>query len=234
MSKIFSPTDRADAITTARRWMTDNPLYLDTETTGLSFHDRIVEIAVVNAAGAPVYRHLVNPIISIPAEATAIHGITNEMVSGCPTFDMILQELYDGLCGSTVVIYNAAYDYRMIQQSIELTGVLRAIAAISDIIHPVCAMKLFAQFQGEWDNRHGQYKWHTLDKAMYLTHQPWPINEMPHRATADAKACRLVVMAMAMAVTSDAIDDNNGITWPPLMSDEEEDDLRRSEQEAKP
>jgi len=191
MPNIFSPTPRADAIATARRWMADNPLFLDTETTGLSFADRIVEIAVVNAAGECVYRHLVNPGIPIPAEATAIHGITDEMVKDKPTFDMILQELYDGLLGSTVVIYNAAYDTRMIRQSIESAGV-------AETIHPVCcAMKLFAQFQGEWDSRHGQYKWHSLEKAMRLMGQAWPISEMPHRAAADAKACRLVVMAMA-------------------------------------
>lgn len=206
MPSIFNPTaNRADAIITARQWMNGNPLFLDTETTGLHHHDRIVEIAVVNANGAPIYRHLVNPIISIPPEATAIHGITNEMVHDMPTFDMILLDVYDALCGSTIVIYNAAYDARMIRQSIELAGVAKAAdkaaEAMMAAIKPMCAMKLFAQFQGEWDKRHRAYKWHTLDKAMYLTHQPWPMSAPPHRAVSDALACRLVVMAMA--VTSD-------------------------------
>jgi DNA polymerase-3 subunit epsilon len=67
--------------------------YLDTETTGLSANmDRIIEIAIVLAevdweTGAIIqrldhYQGLQDPGRRIPAEALAIHGITDAMVEG--------------------------------------------------------------------------------------------------------------------------------------------------------
>lgn len=67
--------------------------YADTETTGLSsYSDRIVEIGIVLAevdwgTGRILriideYQSLHDPGIRIPGYATAIHGITNEMVKG--------------------------------------------------------------------------------------------------------------------------------------------------------
>ena len=63
----------------------------DLESTGLSVaKDRIVQMAMIKifADGRPSIERgrLVNPTILIPAETTAIHGITNEMVANEPTF----------------------------------------------------------------------------------------------------------------------------------------------------
>ncbi|MCX5250350.1 3'-5' exonuclease [Streptomyces sp. NBC_00201] len=46
----------------------------------------------------------------IPAEATAIHGITDAMVEGAPTFSEILPRLAEALAGRRIVIYNRDYD----------------------------------------------------------------------------------------------------------------------------
>lgn len=64
---------------------------IDTETTGKdpARGDRIVEIAVVHFDhGVVTARHsaLVNPGIPIPAEAAAVHGITDDKVKGEPKF----------------------------------------------------------------------------------------------------------------------------------------------------
>lgn len=63
------------------------PIYYDTETTGVRPEkDRIVEIAAFDPVRNKTFTTLVNPGIPIPEEATAIHGITNEMVMDAPSF----------------------------------------------------------------------------------------------------------------------------------------------------
>lgn len=80
------------------------PLALvDLETTGTSTqNDRIVEITVVvlrPEGGEPDIRtRRLNPGIPIPAEASAIHGITDADVADCPPFNRVaiaLHELLD-------------------------------------------------------------------------------------------------------------------------------------------
>lgn len=72
---------------------------LDLETTGLVLEkDRIVELAVVRveADGRRVeFSTLVNPGIPIPAEATALHGISDEDVADAPTLEQLLPTLRD-------------------------------------------------------------------------------------------------------------------------------------------
>src|SRR3954465_2135450 len=71
--------------------------FIDLETTGINLGtDRIVEIAIVriNADGSKLNkRKLINPQMPIPAESSAIHGITNEMVKDAPTFKEVANEI---------------------------------------------------------------------------------------------------------------------------------------------
>jgi DNA polymerase-3 subunit epsilon len=63
------------------------PIYYDTETTGTrADKDRIVEIAAYDPLNEKTFQQLIHPGISIPDEAIAIHGITNEMVALAPSF----------------------------------------------------------------------------------------------------------------------------------------------------
>lgn len=100
--------------------MANRVFVLDTETTGLSpERDRIVEFAVApleprtGALGAALHR-LVNPRRSIPAEATAIHGITFENVRNRLPFGARARELIDFVRGATVAMHNAPFDTRML------------------------------------------------------------------------------------------------------------------------
>ncbi len=81
-----------------------NPIcYLDLETTGVNPQvDRIVEITVlrVDPDGTTQQRTVrVNPGTSIPSGATAVHGITDEMVSGEPGFAQYAKGFYAFLGG---------------------------------------------------------------------------------------------------------------------------------------
>ena len=69
----------------ARKLIEDGALILDTETTGLSIEDEIIEIAILNSAGDLLYNQGVKPSQPIPPEVTAIHGITDADVENCPT-----------------------------------------------------------------------------------------------------------------------------------------------------
>lgn len=80
-------------------------IYYDTETTGIRPEkDRIVEIAAFDPLNNKRLELLVNPGLSIPEEATAIHGITNEMVQGAPTFAEAGQAFIDFCSGPCVLI----------------------------------------------------------------------------------------------------------------------------------
>ncbi|WP_218184224.1 3'-5' exonuclease [Streptomyces sp. PKU-EA00015] len=59
---------------------------LDTETTGLEWDAKIVEISVTDGAGSVLLDTLVHPGGPIPEEATAIHGITDVEVKNADRF----------------------------------------------------------------------------------------------------------------------------------------------------
>ena len=71
--------------------------FFDLETTGINItNDRIVEMAVLklNPDGTQEEKFwLVNPEIPIPAEAAAVHGITDEKIADAPTFKQLAAEI---------------------------------------------------------------------------------------------------------------------------------------------
>lgn len=72
-------------------------IFFDLETTGVdTSRDRIVEISLAKIMpdGEEIVRtRRINPTIPIPAEASAIHHITDEDVKDCPTFRQIAKSL---------------------------------------------------------------------------------------------------------------------------------------------
>jgi len=89
----------------------DRPLAVfDIEATGLNPRtDRIVELAIVllmpdKTRKSRVFR--VNPGLPIPAEATAIHGITDADVAACPPFVVIADDILRVLDGADLGGYN--------------------------------------------------------------------------------------------------------------------------------
>lgn len=90
-------------------------IVLDTETTGLDpSKNRIVEIGAIELMNhVPTGRHFhkyINPEMDIPAEATNVHGITNERVAKEPVFAEIAAEFIDFAADAKFVIHNAEFD----------------------------------------------------------------------------------------------------------------------------
>jgi len=133
---------------------------LDTETTGLEDDARIVDLAVTTAAGETLLDTLVNPGEPIPASATEIHGITDAMVAGAPTFAQILPDLAAAVFGRRVLIYNDVFDLGRLSHELALLGAdvpeFTAAARWEDVMLP------YSDWYGEWSDWHGNYRWQPL------------------------------------------------------------------------
>ncbi|MFN5168706.1 MAG: exonuclease domain-containing protein [Cyclobacteriaceae bacterium] len=100
----------------------------DLETTGTNVtQDRILELALIKVmpSGEEVRKHyLVNPERPIPQESTAIHGITDQDVSGKPAFREIARELARFLEGADLAGFNIVkFDLPMLVEEFLRAGV---------------------------------------------------------------------------------------------------------------
>jgi DNA polymerase-3 subunit epsilon len=92
-------------------------IVFDTETTGLSFAggDRIVEIGCVELINrcetGRVYHAYFNPGRAMPAEAQAVHGLSDAFLSDKKRFDEHVEELLDFIGDAPLVAHNAGFDF---------------------------------------------------------------------------------------------------------------------------
>ena len=93
-----------------------NEVFLDTETTGLSFRDghKVVEIACIETKDlittGKVFHKLINPKRSVPEEAFKIHGFSQEFLSDKETFDQVADEFLSFIKDKKIIIHNASFD----------------------------------------------------------------------------------------------------------------------------
>ena len=174
----------------ASEWLL-NCHILDTETTGLDGQAEIVEVSIIDQDGSVIFDSLVKPLKPIPAEATAIHGITNDMVATAPSWAAIHDRVAEIIASKPLVIYNADYDLRLMAQTAELYG-LNAIEAEAG-----CAMLTYSEYYGEWNESKGTYRWQKLTNA--AAQQGVVIDGKAHRSLADVKTTLGVIKAMAVA-----------------------------------
>ena len=80
-------------------------IFLDTETTGLSFKDghKIVEIACIETEDLiptnKVFHKIINPERNVPEEAFKVHGFSTDFLSNKETFDKIVDDFLDFIKG---------------------------------------------------------------------------------------------------------------------------------------
>jgi DNA polymerase-3 subunit epsilon len=181
---------RAQAIQRAKDIIALDPVYLDTETTGLKGDAEIVEICVLDSDGSVLMESLVRPTGRISYEARQVHGITDAMVQDAPAWPDVWPAVEKALTGRAVAIYNAEFDQRLMMQS-HARRRLRWTFPMSEVF---CIMLLYAQYRGEWNARYGNYRWHSLDMAQIQCGLTLP---NAHRAKADALLARAVLQHMA-------------------------------------
>lgn len=148
----------------AQRWARDllsraDWVVLDTETTGLDGRDEVIQIAVVAHDGQVLMDTLVRPQDRIPARATAIHGITDDMVANAPTFPEVFPQLAATLEGKIVICYNADFDRRLLKQTADRNKTSSLPVAWD------CAMEQYARYFGQWSERNRSYLWQKLPRS---------------------------------------------------------------------
>jgi DNA polymerase-3 subunit epsilon len=176
-------TDRERAAEWARDLLERSDwVILDTETTGTSPYDEIVQIAIVASDGRVLFDSLVKPTRSIPPDATAIHGITDADVRDAPSFPAVYGRVHEIISGKRVIIYNAQFDLRLIHQTMARHKLL-SYGLDSD--QAECAMLVYSAWVGErWSD--GGYKWQKLQNA-------------DHSAAGDCLATLALIKKMAQS-----------------------------------
>ncbi len=123
----------------------------DCETTGTdTASDEIVSLALVrlDPDGLEMARYatLVRPSRPIPAEATAVHGISDEDVADAPAFAEIAGELLGLLAGAVFVAHNASFDLGMLQRAFAGAGIAYSPPAVA------CTLEAFRLLEPLADN----------------------------------------------------------------------------------
>lgn len=100
----------------------------DLETTGIQVaKDRIVEISILKVnpdASRESKTWLVNPEMPIPAESTAVHGITDEKVANAPTFKEIAAKVLEMISGCDLGGFNSnRFDVPLLAEELLRAGV---------------------------------------------------------------------------------------------------------------
>jgi len=89
---------------------TDKPIiFFDLETTGTSMQDRIVEIGAIKIhvdQSVEQLHYLINPTVSIPVEASLIHGIYDHQLTDKPRFNEVASEIQTFFSGCDLGGYN--------------------------------------------------------------------------------------------------------------------------------
>lgn len=180
---------RQSASEQARQLLTLQPLFLDTETTGIDANAEVVEICILDADGQVLLDSLVKPRRPIPSDAIRVHGITNSMIQTAPIWETIWPQIQEIARGRKLGIYNAEFDLRMLRQTHQQTQ----LPWNPTVVDAFCIMKLYAQFYGDWDAGRRSYRWQSLDKAGRQCKLTLP---NAHRAQADALLARAVLHYM--------------------------------------
>lgn len=142
--------------------------FFDLETTGVQVAaDRIVEISIIklDTNGAEsVLTERVNPEMPIPFEASAVHGITNEMVKDCPTFAQLAPRVKTFIGNADLSGYNCLkFDVPVLLEEFLRAGVDfsmkdRKVVDVQNIFHKMEPRTLVAAYKfycnGDLTNAH--------------------------------------------------------------------------------
>ncbi len=103
-------------------------VFLDTETTGLSFKDghKIVEIACIETndliSTGKVFHKLINPNRSVPEDAFKVHGFSEQFLKDKDMFAAIADEFLSFIKGKKIIIHNASFDLSFLNGELGLVN----------------------------------------------------------------------------------------------------------------
>ena len=104
-------------------------IVFDTETTGMdpASGDKLVEIGCVELENhmptGRTYHQYINPERDVPAEAVAVHGLTQEKLKNEPTFGEIVGDFLDFIgTDSKLIAHNAEFDVKFMNAELKTYG----------------------------------------------------------------------------------------------------------------
>jgi|TARA_R110002153_G_scaffold120048_2_gene265235 DNA polymerase-3 subunit epsilon len=167
--------------------LTEAHVFVDTETTGLSDDDEIIEIAVISEDGEVLLDTFVKHTsrVEISKGARNIHGIKKRRLKNAPSWDEIYPKFMDAVKGKNILTYNSDFDERLINQTCLAWNLPKPLNKY------FCVMKLYAAHVGQFkDNgKNKEYKWWKLLDAM-LVYPECAYGDKPHRALVDCEQTR--------------------------------------------
>lgn len=101
-------------------------IFLDIETTGLSFKDghRIVEIACIETneliATKKIFHKTINPERDVPDEAYKVHGFSTKYLSDKPKFLEVVDEFILFIKDKDLIIHNAPFDIGFLNHELKM------------------------------------------------------------------------------------------------------------------
>ena len=154
---MSNKTDRQDATDRAKAILNDdNVVILDTETTDL--YGEIIEIAIIDIEGNTLLNRRIKPQgTDMHPKALETHGISLEMLKNEPEFREVYADIRAVLKDKHVVIYNSSFDLRMLASDCKQVKLPMFPYASSS-----CAMMIYSQYVGDWNEYHGNYRWQAL------------------------------------------------------------------------
>jgi DNA polymerase-3 subunit epsilon len=169
----------------------------DLETTGfIPGVDKIVEVGAVRFIDGQVesvFSTLVDPKMDIPEAASRVNGISNTMVAGKPTIDLLMEPFAE-FCGDDILVaHNANFDFQFLVSDIVRLETKAPRGAVLDSCN--IARKVMPGLPN--------YKLGTL-----VQHLGIPSSNF-HRAEEDASYCGHLFIKLMQKMTG-------GLTLPPL------------------
>ena len=167
----------------------------DTETTGLepANGDEIIQIGALRIVNGRLlhqenFDQLVDPRCQLKAASIAIHGITDSMLLGQPTIDLVLPAFHD-FCADTVLVgHNVAFDMRFLELKESSLGLRFDQPVLDTLLLSAVA--------------HPNQQSHSLEAIM----QRLGIQmEQRHNALADATATAQIFMRLLPALAEQGI-----------------------------
>lgn len=157
----MNSTYRKESIRQARQMLEGNPVYLDTETTGLYRSAEIIEIGIIDDQGVTLFEKRINPRGGIDRKAQEVHGISKEMLADAPRWEQVWPQAEAVLLGKRIGVYNVEFDWNMIKEANRRTWTTLNLTG-NDFFD---IMKMYASFYGDYDPIHRTFRYQSLELA---------------------------------------------------------------------
>lgn len=101
----------------------DNFIILDTETTGMTKNDEVIELALVDMQGNVLYESTYNPMVIINPWASAVHGMSNSDLDNSPCFADEWDTIKSIVGDKKLLGHNLSFDRRLVAQTLDRYGI---------------------------------------------------------------------------------------------------------------